>query len=66
MFGMPERGQCDYTTVLDVALDAVEPSVAGPKRPQDRIAGGYTIPSLDRQGDPRDPRPKPRVPSPAR
>jgi len=40
MFGMPERGQCDYTTVLDVDLGAVEPSVAGPKRPQDRIALG--------------------------
>jgi aconitate hydratase len=40
LFGMPERGQCDYTTVLDVDLDAVEPSVAGPKRPQDRIALG--------------------------
>ncbi|MEP7382958.1 MAG: aconitate hydratase [Gemmatimonadota bacterium] len=38
LFGMPARGQCDYTTVLDVDLAAVEPSVAGPKRPQDRIA----------------------------
>ena len=40
LFGMPARGQCDYTTVLDVDLAAVEPSVAGPKRPQDRIALG--------------------------
>ncbi len=40
LFGMPARGQCDYTTVLDVPLEAVEPSVAGPKRPQDRIALG--------------------------
>jgi aconitate hydratase len=40
LFGMPERDQCDYTTVLDVDLKAVEPSVAGPKRPQDRIALG--------------------------
>ncbi|MFI5399123.1 MAG: aconitate hydratase [Candidatus Binatia bacterium] len=40
LFGMPERGQCDYTTVLDVNLGAVEPSVAGPKRPQDRVALG--------------------------
>ncbi|MEO6777045.1 MAG: aconitate hydratase [Kofleriaceae bacterium] len=37
MFGMPAKGQCDYTTVIDVDLAAVEPSVAGPKRPQDRI-----------------------------
>jgi aconitate hydratase len=38
LFGMPARGQCDYTSVLDVDLAEIEPSVAGPKRPQDRIA----------------------------
>ena len=38
LFGMPARGQCDYTSVLDVDLAGIEPSVAGPKRPQDRIA----------------------------
>lgn len=40
LFGMPERGRCDYTSVLDVDLAEIEPSVAGPKRPQDRIALG--------------------------
>ena len=40
LFGMPPRGACDYTTVLDVDLADIEPSVAGPKRPQDRIALG--------------------------
>jgi aconitate hydratase len=40
LFGMPESGQCDYTTLLDLDLGAVEPSVAGPKRPQDRIGLG--------------------------
>ncbi len=40
LFGMPARGECDYTTVVDLELGAVEPSVAGPKRPQDRIALG--------------------------
>ena len=40
MFGMPARGECDYTTVVDVDLADIEPSVAGPKRPQDRIALG--------------------------
>ncbi len=40
LFGMPASGQCDYTSVLDVDLGAVEPSVAGPTRPQDRIALG--------------------------
>jgi aconitate hydratase len=41
LFGMPARGACDYTTVLDVDLADIEPSVAGPKRPQDRIALGH-------------------------
>ena len=40
LFGMPARGECDYTTVVDVDLADIEPSVAGPKRPQDRIALG--------------------------
>ena len=40
LFGVPARGECDYTTVLDMDLADVEPSVAGPKRPQDRIALG--------------------------
>jgi aconitate hydratase len=38
LFGMPRAGQCDYTTVVDLNLGDVEPAVAGPKRPQDRIA----------------------------
>jgi aconitate hydratase len=38
LFGMPARGQCDYTSVIDLDLSEVEASVAGPKRPQDRIA----------------------------
>jgi aconitate hydratase len=37
LFGMPARDDCDYTTVIDVDLAAIEPSVAGPRRPQDRI-----------------------------
>jgi aconitate hydratase len=37
MFGMPARDQCDYSTVLELDLATVKPSVAGPKRPQDRI-----------------------------
>jgi aconitate hydratase len=40
LFGMPLAGQCDYTSVLDVDLATIEPSVAGPKRPQDRIGLG--------------------------
>jgi aconitate hydratase len=37
LFGIPLAGQCDYSKVLELDLATVEPSVAGPKRPQDRI-----------------------------
>jgi aconitate hydratase len=37
MFGMPLKGEIDYTVDIDLDLADVQPSVAGPKRPQDRI-----------------------------
>jgi aconitate hydratase len=37
LFGMPAAGDCDYTQVLDLDLSTVRASVAGPRRPQDRI-----------------------------
>ena len=37
LFGMPAAGTIDYTRVLELDLASVETSVAGPKRPQDRI-----------------------------
>ena len=37
MFGMPLKGQIDYSVDLELDLPTVVPSVAGPKRPQDRI-----------------------------
>jgi aconitate hydratase len=37
MFGMPASGSIDFGQVLELDLSAVEPSLAGPKRPQDRI-----------------------------
>src|ERR1700678_197331 len=37
LFGMPEKGQIDYSVDLELDLGSVQPSVAGPKRPQDRI-----------------------------
>jgi aconitate hydratase len=49
MFGMPRKGDIDYSVDLDVDLADVQPSVAGPKRPQDRIdlpALGETFRSL--------------------
>ncbi|MFM0505888.1 aconitate hydratase AcnA [Paraburkholderia caffeinilytica] len=38
MWGMPMPGDCDYTATVEISLTDVEPSVAGPRRPQDRIA----------------------------
>jgi aconitate hydratase len=37
MFRIPRAGECDYSTVLELDLSEIRPSVAGPKRPQDRI-----------------------------
>ena len=37
MFGMPRKGEVDYSVDLELDLATVLPSVAGPKRPQDRI-----------------------------
>ncbi|HEX8185241.1 MAG TPA: aconitate hydratase AcnA, partial [Blastocatellia bacterium] len=37
MFGMPGRGECEYSNLLELDLATVQPSVSGPKRPQDRI-----------------------------
>jgi aconitate hydratase A / 2-methylisocitrate dehydratase len=45
LFGMPKKGQLNYTVNLDLDLASVVPSVAGPKRPQDRIE----LPNLKRE-----------------
>ena len=37
LFGIPRKGECDYSNVLELDLGEIRPSVAGPKRPQDRI-----------------------------
>jgi len=37
MFGIPKENEVDYSTVLELNLATVTPSVSGPKRPQDRI-----------------------------
>ena len=36
-FGAPMPGEVDYTTVIDLDLSSVDPSLAGPKRPQDLV-----------------------------
>ncbi|MCG3189914.1 MAG: Aconitate hydratase A [Burkholderiaceae bacterium] len=37
MFGIPRAGAIDYSSVVKLDLGTVAPSLAGPKRPQDRI-----------------------------
>ena len=37
MFGIPKQGECEYSVLLDLDLADIQPGVAGPKRPQDRI-----------------------------
>jgi aconitate hydratase len=45
LFGMPKKGQIQYSVELELDLATVVPSVAGPKRPQDRIE----LPNLKRE-----------------
>ncbi|AOK61476.1 aconitate hydratase [Burkholderia ubonensis] len=40
LFGIPKAGDIDYTKTLTLDLLTVAPSLAGPKRPQDRIEIG--------------------------
>ncbi len=40
MFGIPKAGQIDYTRIVELDLGSVTASVAGPRRPQDRIELG--------------------------
>ncbi|MCK9509937.1 MAG: aconitate hydratase AcnA [Pigmentiphaga sp.] len=40
MFGVPKAKDIDYTKLLSLDLSTVSPSLAGPKRPQDRIELG--------------------------
>ncbi|HYR26215.1 MAG TPA: aconitate hydratase AcnA, partial [Aquabacterium sp.] len=37
LFGIPKAGDIDYSSVVKLDLGTVAPSLAGPKRPQDRI-----------------------------
>jgi aconitate hydratase len=37
MFGIPQPGEIDYSEVLVLDLDGIVPSLAGPRRPQDRV-----------------------------
>ncbi|MGE5524841.1 MAG: aconitate hydratase AcnA [Rhodospirillaceae bacterium] len=37
MFGMPKKGDIDYTDVVELDLSTVKPAVSGPRRPHDRL-----------------------------
>jgi aconitate hydratase len=40
LYGVPQLGDIDYSTCLELDLGQVAPSLSGPKRPQDRIEIG--------------------------
>jgi len=40
LYGVPKQGDIDYTSEVSLDLSTVAPSLAGPKRPQDRIEIG--------------------------
>ncbi len=40
LYGVPKKGAIDYSQTLELDLGTVTPSLAGPKRPQDRIEIG--------------------------
>src|SRR5262245_4817971 len=37
LFGIPRKGEIEYSQSLELDLSTITPNVAGPKRPQDRI-----------------------------
>jgi len=49
LFGIPLAGQIDYSRTVHLDLSSIVPSLAGPKRPQDRIALPDMAQSFDRQ-----------------
>jgi aconitate hydratase len=47
LWGIPQKGQVNYSQTVELDLASVVPSVAGPKRPQDRIE----LPKLKQEFD---------------
>ncbi|WP_027013807.1 aconitate hydratase [Comamonas composti] len=47
LFGVPEAGEIDYSQVVKLDLGKVAPSLAGPKRPQDRMEIGDVARTFD-------------------
>jgi aconitate hydratase len=48
LFHTAESLEASYTDVLELDLAAVEPSIAGPKRPQDRLKLGEAAPNFQK------------------
>ncbi len=38
MFGIPKKGEIDFSKEVELDLSSIEPCVSGPKKPQDRIS----------------------------
>jgi aconitate hydratase len=49
MFHTADAAEAEYSSTLELDLSTVEPSVAGPKRPQDRVALSQTSASFAKQ-----------------
>ena len=47
LFNTPETPEAEYTDVLELDLGTVEPSIAGPKRPQDRVTLSHAAQSFE-------------------
>ncbi len=47
LFHTPDTPEAEYTDVLDLDLASIEPSIAGPKRPQDRVPLSRAAESFD-------------------
>src|SRR5579863_676622 len=47
LFHTAETPQAEYSDVLELDLSTVEPSIAGPKRPQDRVALSHAAKSFE-------------------
>jgi len=47
LYHTADSPDCEYSALLDVDLAAVVPSLAGPKRPQDRVALSDMVPAFD-------------------
>ena len=37
LYGMPKKGQLDYSDIVELDLSTISPAVSGPRRPHDRI-----------------------------